>query len=98
IGILLALFEREKSGRGQFVDISMTDGVLSWLSHLFADYAADSVQPERGNQKLSGGLASYEVYQTKDERFLSVGALEPKFWHAFCETLGREDLIPKLTA
>lgn len=98
IGILLALFGREKSGKGQFVDISMTEGALSWLSPLLSEYFTNSNQPKRGEQVLSGGLASYEVYQTKDDRFLSVGALEPKFWQTFCTTIGREDLIPYLAA
>lgn len=97
IGILLALFERQKSGKGQFVDISMTDGVLSWLSTLFSEFSTNSIKPKRGEGVLSGGLASYEVYQTMDGRFISVGALEPKFWQAFCTTIDREDLIPKLT-
>lgn len=98
IGILLALFEREKSGKGQFVDISMTDGVLSWMSTLFSEYLTNSAQPKRGEQALSGRLAAYEVYETRDGRFLSVGALEPKFWQAFCTIIGREDLIPKILA
>ncbi|WP_269409580.1 CaiB/BaiF CoA transferase family protein [Lentibacillus daqui] len=98
IGILLALFEREKSGEGQFVDISMTDGVISWLQILLSGYLANHVEPQRGEMELSGGRACYEVYQTRDGRFLSVGALEPKFWQAFCTVIDREDLIPKLAA
>lgn len=96
IGILLALFEREKSGKGQLVDISMTDGALSWLAPIFSEFFTNDSEPKRGEQKLSGSLACYEVYVTKDERYLSVGALEPKFWQAFCTTIGRDDLIPKL--
>lgn len=96
IGILLALFEREKSGEGQSVDISMTDGVVSMLQIMLSEYLANSVQPKRGEHELSGGMACYEVYQTKDKRWLSVGALEPKFWRAFCTTIERADLIPKL--
>ncbi|SET59506.1 Crotonobetainyl-CoA:carnitine CoA-transferase CaiB [Salinibacillus kushneri] len=96
IGILLALLERERSGRGQFVDVSMLDGVLSWLQTLLPGFLTNQVQPKRGKQPLSGALACYEVYQTKDQRWLSVGALEPKFWSTFCKTIGKEEFIPKL--
>ncbi|GAB4074483.1 CaiB/BaiF CoA-transferase family protein [Barrientosiimonas marina] len=98
IGILLALFERRNSGKGQFVDIAMTDGVVSMLPVLLSEYLADEKQPERGEHDLSGGLACYDVYETQDRRWLSVGALEPKFWQAFCTTIGREDLIAQLKA
>ena len=98
VGILLALQEREKSGEGQFVDISMLDGVLSWLQATLPNYLQAGEDVKRGEQMLSGGLACYEVYQTKDSRWLSVGALEPKFWQAFCETIGKPDFIGKLNA
>lgn len=98
VGILLALVEKQKSGKGQFVDISMMDGVISWLQTSLPDYLATNVLPKRGEQKLSGGLACYQVYETKDNRWLSVGALEPKFWAAFCRAIERPDLIPLLGA
>ncbi|MBP1971283.1 crotonobetainyl-CoA:carnitine CoA-transferase CaiB-like acyl-CoA transferase [Virgibacillus natechei] len=98
LGILLALYEREKSDKGQFVDISMLDGVVSWLQTILPNYLADHTPANRGDQTLSGGLAAYEVYETNDERWLSVGALEPKFWKAFCEGIGRSDFIPLLDA
>ncbi|HET7579342.1 MAG TPA: CaiB/BaiF CoA-transferase family protein [Bacillales bacterium] len=94
LGIMLALFEREKSARGQFVDIAMMDGVVSWLQTTLPDFLATDVPPTRGELVLSGGKACYEVYETKDGRYLSVGALESKFWKAFCETIGKEDFIP----
>lgn len=97
VGILLALLEREKSGKGQFIDISMMDGVISWLQTILPNYLADHTPANRGEQLLSGGLAAYAVYETKDGRFLSVGALEPKFWQAFCEGIGRNDFIPRLS-
>lgn len=98
VGILLALFEREKSGKGQFVDVSMMDGVISWLQTLLPDYLATEKAPGRGEQMLDGGRACYAVYETKDERFIAVGALEPKFWEAFCHVIGRSDFIPLLEA
>jgi len=98
VGILLALLERKESGKGQFVDISMLDGVVSWLQTLLPDYLSGHVSPKRGEQPLDGGLAAYEVYETKDARWLSVGALEPKFWEAFCNSIEKPDFIPLLGA
>ncbi|KPH78442.1 carnitine dehydratase [Oceanobacillus caeni] len=98
VGILLALFGREKTGKGQMVDISMLDGVISWLPTLLPGFLATNEHPKRGELVLSGKLACYEVYQTKDEKWLSVGALELKFWNEFCKAIGREDFISKLDA
>ncbi len=93
IGILAALFERERTGRGRFVDTSMLDGIVSWLSiHAGAALAtADTLRPGAG--PLTGGYACYRVYRCADDRYVTVGALEPQFWRALCETIGREDLI-----
>lgn len=98
LGIMFALFQREKSGKGQFVDIAMLDGVVSWLQSVLPDYLAGEKLPKRGEPELSGGKACYSVYETQDGRYLSVGALEPKFWQAFCTTIGKEDLITKQNA
>ncbi|MFF2876445.1 CaiB/BaiF CoA transferase family protein [Gottfriedia sp. NPDC057991] len=95
VGILMALFERERSGKGQFIDISMMDGALSWLQLNLPDYLTANIPSKRGELQLSGKNAFYEVYETKDGRFLSVGAVEPKFWKEFCRVIEREDLIQK---
>ncbi|MDE5411793.1 CaiB/BaiF CoA transferase family protein [Alkalihalobacterium chitinilyticum] len=97
-GILLALFERSRSGRGQFVDISMLDGSISWLQTLLPDYLATKEVQKQGQSVLNGGRACYEVYETKDQRYLSVGALEPKFWVQFCKTIEKTHLISQLEA
>ncbi|WP_253693610.1 CaiB/BaiF CoA transferase family protein [Weizmannia acidilactici] len=94
VGILLALLEREKSGKGQFVDISMMDGVLSFMQATLPNYLMKKIDAKRGKQMLSGALACYGVYETKDGRWLAVGALEPKFWANFCNGIMRPDLIP----
>lgn len=96
VGILLALLEREKSGKGQFVDISMMDGVISWLQTILPNYLSDHRALDRGEHALAGGLAAYAVYETKDSRWLSVGALEPKFWAVFCHTIEKNEFIPLL--
>ena len=95
IAILAAAIHRQKTGEGQFLDISMTDSVVSWLSIHAAKYFMDGELPKRGNMPLTGRYACYQVYPTKDGRHMSLGALEPKFWKNFCEAIGRRDLFDK---
>ncbi len=95
IAILAAAVHRERTGKGQYLDISMFDGVISWLSMHAGKYFMDQELPKRGEMQLSGRYACYQVYRTKDGRHMSLGALEPKFWKNFCEAIGREDLIYK---
>jgi alpha-methylacyl-CoA racemase len=92
VGILVALREREVSGEGQLVDVSMADGALSWLAMVAARMLADGVTPARGGLELAGGLACYRPYRCADGH-VTLGALEPKFWQAFCRGVGRDDLI-----
>lgn len=96
IGILVSIIEAQKSGEGQFIDISMLDGAVSWMQTILPDYWATNSLPNRGELTLNGGKACYEVYRTKDHRFLAVGALEYKFWKNFCTVIGKEELISKL--
>ncbi len=91
-GVLAALRERDRSGEGQFVDVSMADGALSWLAMVAAQYLADGEVPQRGRGVLSGGIVCYRPYRCADG-WVTLGALEPKFWQAWCRGVGREDLI-----
>ena len=93
VGILAALSEREVTGRGRFVDISMMDGAVSWLQMHAQAYAMTGVIPARGTMRLSGGPACYRIYRAADGKYVTVGALEPQFWAALCEALGVPDLI-----
>jgi crotonobetainyl-CoA:carnitine CoA-transferase CaiB-like acyl-CoA transferase len=93
IGILLSLQARHRTGKGQMVDVSMMDGSLAMMYVPFAAYLANDRQPQRGAEGLAGRYACYHVYETKDGRFLSLGALESKFWENACRVLGREDFI-----
>jgi alpha-methylacyl-CoA racemase len=99
-GILAALRERDGgpagagSGEGQLVDVSMSDGALSWLAMVAATYFADGNVPRRGELPLAGSLVCYRPYECADG-WVTLGALEPKFWQAWCRGVGREDLIPK---
>ena len=93
-GILAALRERDRSGEGQLVDISMADGALSWLAMVAARYFAERVPPQRGELELAGSLVCYRPYACADG-YVTLGALEPKFWQAWCRGIDREDLVPK---
>ena len=91
-GILAALRERDRSGEGQLVDVSMADGALSWLAMVAARYLAEDVVPRRGDLELAGSLVCYRPYACADG-WVTLGALEPKFWQAWCRGVGREDLV-----
>jgi alpha-methylacyl-CoA racemase len=92
VGILAALQEARRSGEGQVVDVSMTDGSLAWLALEAGRYFGSGEVPERGDIMLSGGIICYRPYEAKDG-WITCGALEPKFWSRFCKAVGREDLI-----
>jgi crotonobetainyl-CoA:carnitine CoA-transferase CaiB-like acyl-CoA transferase len=94
VGILAALQEARRSGEGQMVDISMTDGSLAWLAMEAGRYFGSGEVPERGDIMLSGGIVCYRPYEAADG-WVTCGALEPKFWARFCQAVGREDLIEK---
>jgi len=91
VGVLIALRERERSGQGQQVDCSMFDGSLSLLAMLAAEMLAGGAVPRRGELRLAGGIVCYRPYRCADG-YVTLGALEPKFWSAFCQGVGREDL------
>jgi len=99
IGILGALIERDKNPNkeGQYIDISMTDCVFSFMpmaaAFQFSKNLNDSMTKPRN--PLHGEVPFYSVYKTKDNKYLSVGAIELKFWRGVCIGLGREDLITK---
>ena len=93
-GILAALRERDRSGEGQLVDVSMCDGSLSWLALVAARYFADGETPRRGGLELAGKFVCYRPYACSDG-WVTLGALEPKFWTAWCQGVGREDLIER---
>jgi crotonobetainyl-CoA:carnitine CoA-transferase CaiB-like acyl-CoA transferase len=96
VGILSALHERNRTGRGRFVDISMTEGALSFLHvHLSARLALGRIgEPlQRGGELLGGARACYGVYRTRDDRYLALGALEPKFFSAFCDAVGHPEVF-----
>jgi len=98
IGILLALQARERTGVGQYLDLSITDGVTALLGLPLAIMQATGQPPRRGADHLTGGIARYQVYETADGRYFSLGALEPKFWQRFCDAVDRPDLLDTILA
>lgn len=91
IAILAALHRRAETASGDFCDVSMTDGVVSWLTIHAAAYLGAGVSAERGGAPLTGGWPCYRVYPAADG-YITVGALEPQFWSRLCDALGRSDL------
>ncbi len=98
VAILGALYGRQMAGEGAYLDVAMLDGVLTWgvvpASEQFS--TGEAVKP-RGHP-LTGQVVSYNVYRTKDERYVSLGAVEPKFWRAFCEAVGHLEWVPQQMA
>jgi len=88
IGILLALFSREKTGKGQYIDISMTDGMIGFLPVALYFQRLTGKDPGRADTMLSHRYACYNTYETADGRFLSIGAVENRFWKRLCDHLG----------
>jgi crotonobetainyl-CoA:carnitine CoA-transferase CaiB-like acyl-CoA transferase len=87
IAILLALMARNITGRGQFCDVAMLDGAISFLPYCLGEWSSGTL-PKRGKEVLNGGYACYRLYRTADGGYVSLGAVEEKFWQGFCEKLG----------
>jgi alpha-methylacyl-CoA racemase len=85
---------RSGSGLGQMVDVSMADGALSWLAMVAGAYFADGALPHRGGLLLAGSVICYRPYECADG-WVTLGALEPKFWQAWCRGVEREELIER---
>ncbi len=91
-GLLAALFERERSGRGQIVDAAIVDGTASLASMIFALRGAGAWSDEPGTNLLDTGAPFYDVYQTADGEWMAIGAIEAKFFQQAIEILGAEDV------
>jgi crotonobetainyl-CoA:carnitine CoA-transferase CaiB-like acyl-CoA transferase len=93
IGILIALFAREKTGRGQFVDVSYADGVMSLMDIDTVPFFLTGKVPARGKTFVTGGTAWSHVYKCKDGNYFSVACGEFQFWKNLCQAIGRQDLL-----
>ena len=94
LGILMALYHRQRSGAGQHIDISMTDGMLGLLPTVQFFQALYGTEQHRGDSFLSHRYACYNTYQTADGRYLCVGAVENHFWQNLCRRLGKPEYGP----
>ena len=97
IATLSAIYARSQTGKGQQVDVSMTDAVMPMLSAVYQPKPSEnellSWQNSRGNFALSGGLPNYGVYKTSDQKFIALGTLEPKFWQKFCTLINKPEWV-----
>jgi crotonobetainyl-CoA:carnitine CoA-transferase CaiB-like acyl-CoA transferase len=92
-GLLAAVIQRERTGRGQLVDASMFDGSFALATMAFIGIETGMEKPRAGQMFLTGRIPCYGLYRTKDGRYMSLGALEPKFWQNFCSAVERPDLL-----
>jgi crotonobetainyl-CoA:carnitine CoA-transferase CaiB-like acyl-CoA transferase len=95
IGILAALFGGERTGEGASLDVSMHEAALYWVMLPAARELVDDGERASGELPTFGAHACYNVYRTRDDEHIAVGALEPKFWAVFCRALGRDDLLER---
>lgn len=96
VACLSALWARERTGKGQFVDVAMMDCVMPLLSMQYGEYLNGGTELKRGKPILSGGMANYNVYRCKDDKWIALGSLEPKFWQGVCMMLGKPDWMPRM--
>lgn len=95
IAILGALRAREADNLGCEIDIGLADTPMPLQLFQVAEHGANGTVPQRRQTYLNGGAAYYQVYATSDDRHIAVGAIEPKFWSAFCHAAGRPDWIAR---
>ncbi|KPV63927.1 MAG: formyl-coenzyme A transferase [Candidatus Bathyarchaeota archaeon BA2] len=88
MAILAALLARERMGRGQYIDVSFLDVVTSLMVLPAAFYIGEEKSPKRGEWLLNGGFPCYNIYETKDGKYITIGCLEPQFWTNLCNVLG----------
>lgn len=93
-GILAALIARGRTGKGQYVDVSLTDASLSLLTIMISKYYQSGTVPSRAGVMFNGAYPYLNVYETKDKRYITLGCIEPWFWENLCRALGLEQFIP----
>ncbi len=92
LGIMLALYQREKTGKGQLCEIAMVDGALTFMVEALAQWVGTG-QLKPKDKAMPGNYAYYNIYQTKDNKYLSLGAIEMKSWEEFCYMINRSEYI-----
>jgi crotonobetainyl-CoA:carnitine CoA-transferase CaiB-like acyl-CoA transferase len=94
LGVSVALVARNKTGRGQYVDVAYMDGAISLMTWFNCGYFLDGSVLKRGESWLHGAYPYYGIYETKDGRYITIGCLEPHFWQNLCRLLGKEGYVP----
>ena len=94
LGILAALIARNKTNKGQYLDIAFMDGVISIMTFFTKSYFLSNAVPQRGETMLHGAYPYYGIYETQDGKYITIGCVEVHFWENLCRLLGREDYIP----
>src|SRR5438105_6493872 len=93
IGVLAALLARHQTGRGQYVDIAMLDGTMLLIAQALSNHYGKGWIPRRGATTLDGSAPYYNLYLTKDEKYITIGSVEPWFYSNLCRALGTEEYI-----
>jgi crotonobetainyl-CoA:carnitine CoA-transferase CaiB-like acyl-CoA transferase len=92
MGVIASLLRRERTGKGQYIDAAILDGLVPYLTLSMCQFMHNGKQPRRGESLFSGGYAFWNVYRTKEGRYISLGCWEKKYWENFCRAVNREDL------
>lgn len=92
LGIMLALYQRQKTGQGQLCEVAMVDGALTFMVEALAQWVGSGKLPQ-SNKAMPGNYACYNIYRTKDDKHLSLGAVEAKSWKEFCVMVDRSEYI-----
>ncbi len=93
LGIMLALHQREKTGQGQLCEVAMVDGALTFMVEALAQWAGTGKLAQRGDKAMPGNSAYYNIYRTKDDKYLSLGAIEMKSWEKFCNMMSKTEYV-----
>lgn len=93
LGIILALYQREKKGQGQLCEVAMVDGALTFMVEALAQWAGTGELAQRGDKTMPGNYACYNIYRTKDDKYLSLGALETRSWEEFCNMMSKSEYV-----
>jgi crotonobetainyl-CoA:carnitine CoA-transferase CaiB-like acyl-CoA transferase len=92
-GILMALLRRERTGQGDYIDVSMQDATMAWLPKVVGPVFAENRSPYVKEERSFGGYAFFSIYETLDKKYITLSGVEHKFVHALLDALGRRDLI-----
>jgi crotonobetainyl-CoA:carnitine CoA-transferase CaiB-like acyl-CoA transferase len=95
MAIMAALLARERTGKGQYVDIAMSDGSTYLIASMISGYLQSGKVSRRGTTATSGAVPYYGAYECSDGKYLSLGCMEAHFWEPLCKAMGRDDFVPQ---